>query len=248
VVADDKAARQLAEQSKAEQDREAQRPHQALSLDELFVKFQQGQVQELNLVLKTDVAGSLQPIIQQLAKLGDDKLRVKVLQSAAGNITESDVMLAAASNAVVIGFNNGVEAGARRMADIEGVDIRLYTVIYNLTEDIEKALKGLLAPTVVEVVDGHAEVRQIFRIGRTYAVAGCGVTDGKIIRNSIARVYRQGSQELVFEGQVGTLKRFKDDVREVAEGYECGVGLENFSDWEVGDRIEFYRKETAPAA
>jgi translation initiation factor IF-2 len=243
VVPDEKTARNLAEEARDRVQSESDRPHHALSLDELFSKFQEGQVKELNLIVKTDVFGSIQPITQALAKLGDENLRVKVVHSAAGNVTENDVMLAVASRGIVVGFNTGVEPGARRVADQEGVDIRLYQVIYKLTEDVEKALKGLLAPTMVEVIDGHATVLQVFKIGRNYAVAGCRVNDGKILRNDLARVYR--GKELLFEGQLNTLKRFKDDVREVAEGYECGIGLDGWSDWQEGDTVEFSHREKA---
>ena len=244
VMTDERLARTTVE----DRMRDAQRDiHQAkaITLEDLFDRIQSGQVKELNVVLKTDVQGSIDPIRSSLSQLGDETLRVKVLHAAPGNVTESDVMLALASNGIVLSFNTRVEPGARRLADVEGAEIRNYDVIYQVVEDVEKALKGLLEPTFVEVVDGHAQVRQLFKIGRKVTVAGCGVTDGKISRSSMVRVFRDRKQ--IAEDKISNLKRFKDEVRDVATGFECGITLENFMEFQEGDVVEAYRKERVVA-
>jgi translation initiation factor IF-2 len=164
-----------------------------------------------------------------------------VVHTGTGNVTEPDVMLATASKAIIIGFNVRIEPGARRVAESQGVDVRFYDVIYNVIEDVTRALRGLVGPKFEEVVHGHAEVRQIFRIGRNYAAAGCLVMDGTIYRTDRARIIRGGKE--VFDGKIGTLRRFKDDVREVQAGTECGIGLEGYADFAEGDTIESYGKE-----
>ena len=168
-------------------------------------------------------------------------MRVKIIHAATGGITESDVLLAVASHAIIIGFNERPQIGARNIADLEGVDIRHYSVIYNLVEDVERALTGMLDPVYIDVVDGHAEVRQIIRISRIGNIAGSYVTDGKVARNDQVRVTRGGEE--IFEGRVAALKRFKDDVREVESGYECGITLDGFDAFEIGDQLEFYHRE-----
>jgi translation initiation factor IF-2 len=219
----------------------AEQPAKILSLDDLYNQVQAGKVKELNLILKADVQGSLEPVENSLDRLGDENLRVKIIHDGTGNITESDIMLAVASRAIVIGFNVKVDPAARRVAEVEGVDIRLYEIIYRLVDDIEKALKGLLEPVYKDVVIGRARVRAIFGIPQQGKVAGVYVTDGQVARNALARISRNG--ELVYEGKVSSLKRFTEDVKEVNTGFECGVGLENFNDFVEGDIIEFYRKE-----
>ncbi len=241
VVSDEKKARSIADAAVTASERSAESGRHPLSLDEVYSKVQQGDVKELAVIVKTDVSGSIEPIVTSLQKLGDGGPRVRVIHTGAGNVTENDIMLAAASNGVVLGFNNGIGPGAQRLATLERVDIRLYSVIYNLVDDVEKALKGMLERAIIEVVDGQAEVRQVFKVGRRGAVAGVGVTGGKIIRSSFVRLSRAG--ELVFEGQLSSLRRFKDDVREVSEGFECGLGIEGFADFQEGDTIEFYRRE-----
>lgn len=213
----------------------------AVSLDNLFDQISAGQVKELNVILRADVQGSIEPIRSSLERLGTDKVQVRIIHSSSGNITESDVMLAIASKGLIIGFGTGIEAGARRLADVEGVDIRSYDVIYNLVDDVEKALKGMLEPTYVEVVEGRAEVKAVFSSGKKLRVAGVSVIDGKATRGASVRVRR--GDKIVVESAVASLKRFKDDVKEVATGYECGVGLKDFEDFETGDILEFYRKE-----
>jgi translation initiation factor IF-2 len=191
------------------------------------------------LVIKADVQGSLEPIVSSLEKLGDEKIKVKIIHQGIGTITRSDVMLAMASHGVVIGFNVAVEATAASLAESEGIDIRQYSIIYKLIEDIDKALKGMLEPVYKDVMIGRAVVLQVFHVKKA-AVAGLRVTQGKITRNATAHVMRGGAE--VFTGAISSLKRFTDDVREVAEGYECGLALEKFSDFQVDDQIEFYQK------
>ncbi len=225
-------------------ERQAQVPpgsEAAVSLNNLYVEISAGHIKELNIIFKADVQGSIEPIRTSLERLGTDELKVRIIRSATGNITESDVMLAAASKGLVIGFNTGVEGGALKSAAIARVDIRRYNIIYKLVEDLDKALKGLLAPTYVEVIQGRAEVKAVFAAGRRVKVAGTLVTEGKVTRGGLARVRR--GDEVIFESEVGSLKRFKDDVKEVAAGYECGIGIKDFNDFKVGDMIELFRKE-----
>jgi translation initiation factor IF-2 len=216
-------------------------PPKAVSLDNLFDQISTGQVKELNVILKADVQGSIEPIRSSLERLATDKVQVRIIHSSSGNITESDVMLAIASKGLIIGFGTDIEAGARRLADVEGVDIRSYDVIYNLVDDVEKALKGMLEPTYVDVIEGRAEVKAVFTSGKKLKVAGVAVIDGKATRGASVRVRR--GEQVVVESAVASLRRFKDDVKEVASGYECGVGLKDFEDFEVGDILEFFRKE-----
>jgi len=246
VVADEHEARSLAAASVSERQAASEQKPKILSLDEFFAQAQAGQAKELNIILKADVQGSIEPIVNSVEKLGDEKTRINLLHTGTGNINESDTMLAIASKAIIIGFSVQVDAGASRMADAEGVDIRVYDIIYKLVDDIDRALKGLLEPTLKEVIVGHTEVRQVFQIPGKKQVAGCLVSDGTAARNALVRV-RRGSQVL-FEGQVASLRRFKDDVREVSSGLECGVGVEGFNDFAVGDVLEFYRKELTRAA
>jgi translation initiation factor IF-2 len=215
----------------------------AVSLDNLYDRISAGQVKELDVILKVDVQGSLEPITTSLERLSTDEVKVRIIHSGSGNITESDVMLAIASKGLIIGFGTGVEAGARRMADAEGVDIRLYDIIYNLVADVEKALKGMLEPRYVDVIEGRAEVRAVFPSGKKWKVAGVMVTEGKISRGAQVRVRR--GDKVLHESTIESLRRFKDDVSEVATGYECGVGVKEFDAFEVGDTLEFFRKERA---
>jgi translation initiation factor IF-2 len=216
-----------------------------VTLEQLFDKFQAGEVRELRLIVKADVQGSLEPIISSLSDMTEGDIAVNILQDGTGNITESDVMLASASKAIVIGFNVEPDSAASRLADTEGVSIRLYDIIYRLTEDIEKALKGMLEPEEKEIVLGHAEVRAIFRISKVGKIAGCLVTDGELRRNSRMRVLRNKTE--VFTGSVSSLKHLQDDVREVRSGFECGVGIKGFDDYEEGDILESYTVELVAA-
>ena len=215
----------------------------SVKLDNLFDQISAGQVKELNVILKADVQGSIEPIRSSLEQLGTEEVKVRVIHSGSGNITESDVMLAIASKGLIISFACGAEAGARRLADVEGIDIRHYDVIYNLVDDVSKALKGMLEPTYVEVIDGHAEVRAIFSAGKREKVAGVYVTEGKVGRGISVRVWRQ--EQTVGQSVVSSLRRFKDDAKEVTAGYECGVGIKDFDDFQVGDIFEFFRSEKA---
>ncbi len=241
VVSDEKTARALAEERVEQRRAEEQRPVRAFSLDDIYAQMQAGAIKELNIILKADVQGALEPVVNSLEKLGDEDLRVKIIHQGIGNITESDISLAIASEAIVIGFNVQAEPAARSMAEVEGVQIRYYQVIYKLIEDIDKALKGLLEPVYEEVVIGHAEVRATFRISKVGNIAGVYVEDGIVKRNARARVLRDGEE--LSDGAISSLKRFTEDVGEVAAGLECGIGLDNFQDFEEGDILEVYRKE-----
>lgn len=239
VAKDEKAARALAESRRAKVAEPA--VPAALSLEDMVEQIRAGEVKQLDLILKTDVQGSIEPIKSSLERLSDENVKVKVIHDGTGNVTESDVLLAQASKAIVIGFNVRVEPGARRAADQAKVDIRLYDVIYNVVDDVKRALTGMLEPTYQEIVEGHAEVRQLFRIGKTDVVAGCFVTDGKVSRTSNVRILRDG--HVVFDGRISSLRRFKDDVREVLTNFECGLSVDGFRDWQVGDIVESYTKE-----
>lgn len=213
-----------------------------VSLEDLFASVQSGEARELNLIVKADVQGSLDPIVSELNKLGEGEIGIKILYSETGNIGENDVMLASASNAIIIGFNVQADVSARRLAEKEGVDIRLYEIIYRMTEDIEKALSGMLEPEVKEKIIGRAQVLQVFSASKFGKVAGCRVTDGELRRNAKVRLYR--GADLIYEGDMGSLRHEKEDVREVRQGYECGVGFKNFSDIQAGDQLICYILET----
>ncbi len=231
----------------AEQRRSEIGPLGQVSLDTLYMQMQEGKVKELNVVLKCDVQGSAEAIKNALSKVGEDNIKVRLIHEGIGNINETDVHLAAASGAIVIGFNVKADGAALRQAQKEGVDIRYYEVIYNLIEDIEAALTGMLEPTYHEVVEGHAEVIQIFKAGKNTVIAGCRITDGKITRSAQARILRKN--EKVYDGKISSLRRGKDDVREVATGYECGIVLDDFTEFEIGDIIEaFVQERVKPGA
>ena len=241
VVAGERQVRALIETHQAEMQQESSGMPRTVSLTNLFDQVSQGQVKELNVILKTDVQGSIEPIKSSLEQLSTDEVKVRVIRSASGNIAESDVMLAIASKGIIIGFNTQSEPGAQRLADLEGVSIRYYNVIYNLVDDVSKALKGMLEPSKVEVIDGRAEVRAIFSSGKKSKVAGAYISEGKATIGVSVRVQRQG--KTVYGSVVSSLRRFKDDVREVTSGLECGVGVKDFNEFEVGDMLEFYRIE-----
>ncbi len=242
VVASEQQAKNLIERRRAEAQEKAAAAR-ALTLSNVFEQMSAGKVKELNIILKADVQGSLEPIRTSLERLSSDEVKVKIIHSASGNVTESDVMLAMASKGVIISFSTEIEPGARRLAGLHGVSIRNYDIIYKLTEDVAKALKGMLEPTKVEVIEGRAEVRAVFSVGKKEKAAGTYVTEGRITRGSLVRVYRQN--KVIATTTVSSLKRFKEDVREVAAGYECGIGLQGFEQYEVGDILEFYRIEEA---
>ncbi|HNH25509.1 MAG TPA: translation initiation factor IF-2 [Anaerolineales bacterium] len=209
-----------------------------LSLEDLFSKVQAGEAKELNLIVKADVQGSLDPIITELNKLGQGEIGLKVLHAETGNIGNNDVMLASASKAIMIGFNVQADVDARRMAEKEGVDIRLYEIIYRMTEDIEKALNGMLEPDLKEKVLGKATVLQVFTASKFGRVAGCRVTDGELKRGAKVRLYRDS--DIIYEGDLSSLRHEKDDVKEIRQGFECGVGFKNFSDIQSGDTLVCY--------
>ena len=236
VVADEKARHMAAENR-----REAMALAKAANLSNLLDQINAGKVKELNIVMKADVQGSIEPIKDSIERLKTDEVQVKLVHYGTGNVTESDVMLAVASKGLVVAFNTGVDIGAQHLADAEGADIRTYKIIYDLIDDVEKALKGMLEPEYVEVVKGHAEVREIFAAGKKGSVAGSYVKDGKIKRGDKVRIKRDN--KTVADTVISSLRRFKDDVKEVAAGYECGIALENFDQFQVGDILEFYSME-----
>ncbi|ANB59962.1 translation initiation factor IF-2 [Anoxybacillus amylolyticus] len=238
VFEDEKKARQIGEARAQKQLIEQRSVKTRVSLDDLFEKIKQGEMKELNIIVKADVQGSVEALVAALQKIDIEGVRVKIIHSGVGAITEYDIMLASASNAIVIGFNVRPDANAKRVAESEKVDIRLHRIIYKVIEEIEAAMKGMLDPEYEEKVIGQAEVRQTFKVSKVGTIAGCYVTDGKITRDSSVRLIRQGV--VVYEGQIDTLKRFKDDVKEVAQGYECGVTIKNFNDIKEGDVIEAY--------
>ena len=239
VAANEKQARQLAESviAKSRKDMLKDTP-QKVSLDDLFNQIQSGNVKELNIVVKADVQGSVEAVKQSLEKLSNDEVRIRIIHGGVGAITESDVMLATASNAIIIGFNVRPEPSAKAFADEEKVDVRLYRVIYNAIEDITAAMKGMLDPVYEEKVIGHAEVRQLFKASGVGVIAGSYVLDGKFQRNAQARILRDNI--VVYEGEIESLKRFKDDVKEVNTGYECGLVFKKFNDIKEGDIVEAF--------
>jgi translation initiation factor IF-2 len=241
VFASEKEARQIIERRVQSQQQAATSQKTALTLEELFNKFQSGEVRELRLIVKADVQGSLEPIVSSLNDLGSGEIKLNILHAETGNIGENDVMLAAASKAIVVGFNVQSDAPARRLAEAEGVSIRLYDIIYRLTEDVEKALKGMLEPQEVETVIGYADVRAIFKISKLGNIAGCRITDGEIKRGARARVRR--GNVIIHESNISSLKHVQEDVRELRAGFECGISVKGFEDFAVGDLIECYTLE-----
>ncbi len=239
VVGDEKEARLIVEQRKAQAFARGDGGGRA-TLEDLYRQIQAGQAKELRIILKADVSGSLGAITHSLDQLSTDEVRINILHEGAGDITDNDIMLATASDAIVVGFNTKITETARRAAEVEGVDVRLYDIIYKLTDDVQAALGGLLEPEIVEVVEGRAEVRQIIRVGRQ-VIAGSYVTDGRIVRGG-ARVWRGG--KIIATDRIESLRRFRDDVREVAANFECGIGLAGFNDIQEGDVIECFTSQT----
>lgn len=241
VVTDEKLARDVAEARKQEQKETRFNSTVKVSLDNLFSQIDEGNMKELNVIIKADVQGSVEAVKQSLEKLSNDEVRVRAIHGGVGAVNESDVMLANASNAIIVGFNVRPDAGAAAAAERQEVDIRLYRVIYQAIEEIEAAMKGMLDPEFKEVVIGHAEVRQTFKVSGVGTIAGAYVTDGKIARNAEIRLVRDGI--VVHEGKIDSLKRFKDDAKEVSDGFECGIGIEKFNDVKEGDVIECFIME-----
>jgi translation initiation factor IF-2 len=238
AMPDERTAKQTAQKIAEERRGETMRLGQ-VSLDTLYM--QEGNVKELNIVLKCDVQGSAEAIKNALTKLSDEHLKVRLIHEGVGNISETDVNLAAASGAIIIGFNVKADGASQRLAQKERVDIRYYNVIYKLIDDIQAALTGMLEPIYREVIDGHAEVMQMFKAGKNTVIAGCRVTDGKLTRSSQVRIMRK--DEKVLNSKIASLRRGKDDVREVSSGYECGIVIEDFTNFEIGDIIEAYSQE-----
>ena len=222
----------------------AQRQHESrrqVSLEDIMSRIRTGETKELNLVLKADVQGSIEAVRDGILQLSTDETQVRIIHAASGSITESDVFLALASEGIVIGFNTTIQQSARQVADAENVEVRFYSIIYQLLDEVQSTIKGMAAPTVREVIDGHATVRAVFSRGRNSKIAGIYVTDGRIVRNSSARLARNGS--VIFDGSIASLRHFKDDVRELTSGYEGGVMLNGFNDFEEADTLEFHRQE-----
>ncbi|ASK63485.1 translation initiation factor IF-2 [Virgibacillus phasianinus] len=238
VFDDEKKSRQIGEARQQKHIQENRGEQSKVSLDDLFEQIKQGQMKEINIIIKADVQGSAEALASSLRKIEVEGVKIKIIHTAVGAITESDIILAAASNAIVIGFNVRPDANAKKTADSEKVDVRLHRVIYKVIEEIESAMKGMLDPEYEEKVVGQAEVREIFKVSKIGTIAGSYVTDGKITRDSGVRVIRDGVVQ--FEGELDTLKRYKDDAKEVAQGYECGITIKNFNDIKEGDTIEAY--------
>ena len=238
VADNERGARQLVEEYERDQLRERRI---GPTLEDVHTRIQLGEVKALNLIVKTDVQGTIEPIRGALESLNTDSTRVNIVRIASGGITESDILLAVASRAIIIGFNSPPEQGAQALANQEGVEIRNYSVIYHMTEDVDRALTGMLDPVFRDVLDGRATVRAVFNLGRRIRVAGIYVNDGRIVRGNTLRVIRSG--DLVADGPVNSLKHFQDDVREVANGFEGGLTIDGFNEWEEGDVIEAYRSE-----
>jgi len=244
VVESDKQARALTRERKNNKKTAAESPRSAVTLEQLFEQFQAGDVRELRLIIKADVQGSLEPIKSSLDDLGTGEISINILHQGTGNIGKNDVMLAAASKAIVIGFNVEADSAAQRLADTEGVSIRIYNIIYRVVEDIEMALKGMLEPEMKETVIGRAEVRATFRIRKIGRVAGCYVVKGELRRNAKVRLLR--GDEVIYDGDVSSLKHIQDDVTEVRTGFECGITFKKFNDFDEGDIIESYIVEEVP--
>ncbi len=241
VVDDERAARNVVESRKQKIKDDAFKATARVSLDNLFDSLNAGDIKTLNIVIKADVQGSVEAVKQSLEKLSNDEVKVKVIHGAVGAITESDVTLAAASNAVIVGFNVRPDAGARSASELNNVEIRTYRIIYEAIEEIEAAMKGMLSPKFRESVIGHADIRETFKVSGVGTIAGSYVTDGKIVRRCSVRIVRDGI--VIHEGMLASLKRFKDDAKEVAAGYECGMAFENFNDIKIGDNVECYVME-----
>jgi translation initiation factor IF-2 len=246
VVASEKEAKSIAAGRQQELGKDDEVVKAGVTLEQLFERFQAGEVRELRLVVKADVQGSLEPIISSLNDLSTGDIKIHILHKEIGNIGENDIMLAAASKAIVLGFNVQADAPARRLAEAQGVSIRQYDIIYRLLEDIEKALKGMLEPEIQETILGHAEVRAIYKISKVGNIAGCRVTDGEIRRNSRIRLIRKGT--ILFEGEVSSLKHLQESTNEVRAGFDCGIGLKNFTDIAEGDLLESFILEKVMAS
>ena len=246
IVAVDQSLMKQVQEERKNKERESMIKEQGhVTLDDVFAQVEEGKMKNLNLIIKADVQGSVEAVKQSLEKMSNEEVRVKVIHAQAGAINESDVMLAESANAIIIGFNVRPDAKAKKLAETSKVDVRMYRIIYELLDDIEKALKGMLTPKTQDVLTGKCEVRQTFQITGVGTVAGCYVTEGKIVRGGKLRIYRDDI--MICEGGVKQLKRFKDDVKEVNYGYECGCAINGFNEIRVGDIIECYVTEEIKA-
>jgi translation initiation factor IF-2 len=240
AVADERKARELASERQVKSRDSRLAAQKAAKLDEFFSKMTEGETSQINLIVKADVQGSVEALRDSLTKISTDEVSVKVVASAVGGINESDVNLAQTSNAFIIGFNVRADASARRVAEDQGVDIRYYSIIYEVIDDVKRALSGMLSPEIREEIVGMAEVRDVFRSSRLGAIAGCMVQEGTVKRNSPIRVLRDNV--VIYEGSLESLRRHKDDVSEVKAGTECGIGVKNYNDVKVGDHIEVFER------
>jgi len=238
VVTEERKAREISEMRHQRIKDQQIAASKRAKLEGMFEQMQQGEVAELPVLIKADVQGSVEALRESLEKLSTNEVQVKVIHALVGGINESDVNLALASEAIIIGFNVRAEASARRMIEQNGVDVRYFSVIYEAVDQVKAALSGLLAPEVKEEVTGRAEVRDLFKVPKMGTIAGCQVIDGYITRNANVRVLRENV--VIYDGNLDSLKRFKDDVKEVREGYECGIGIKDFNDLRVGDQLECY--------
>jgi translation initiation factor IF-2 len=241
AVEDEARARSIVSFRQQKERDKAMAASSKISLDQLFSKIQEGRIKELPIILKADVAGSVEVLSQSLTNLSNEKVKIQLLHAGVGAININDVLLASASGAIIVGFNVRPEKKAEVEAEKAGVDIRLHTIIYNVTDEIRAAMEGLLEPTLKEVARGRAEVRNTFKVPKFGVVAGCYVTEGSVGRNSSLRLLRDN--RVIYEGKVASLRRFKDDVSEVKQGFECGIGLERYQDVKIGDIIEAYQVE-----
>ncbi len=239
AVTGERRAKELAEKTK----QEYEMAPKAISLNNIFDQISAGSVKELNIIVKADVQGSIEPIKDSIQRLSTDEVQVDLIHIGSGNVNESDIMLAIASKGLIIAFNTGIETGAKRLAESEGIDVRSYNVIYDLVNDVEKALKGMLEPEYVEVIEGRAEVRAVFPGSKKRNIAGVYITEGKVSRGASTRLLRNNN--IIVESLADNLRRFKDDVKEVVAGYECGVMVKDYNDFQVGDRLEFFSRQKA---
>jgi translation initiation factor IF-2 len=246
VLEDERKVKQIAMMRQQKQREAALARLSRVSLERLYQQIQEGAVKELKVILKADVQGSIEALTKALSELGNKEIKVNLIHTGIGEVTESDIMLASASDAIVVGFNVKTNPKAQALADQEQVEVRFYDIIYNLLNEVQAAMEGMLEPLVEEKVIGQAEVRAVFTISKVGAVAGCMVQEGKVERNSLARVKRNGTV-LVEGARINSLKRFKEDVKEVLAGYECGIGLDRFNDFQAGDLIEAYVQEKVKA-
>ena len=241
VVESDRKSRAIVE----ERERQQKTLVRGANLQEMFSRIRSGEAKELNLVIKADVQGSVEALRDSLVRLGTDKAQLRIIHAGSGSITESDVLLAVASEGIIIGFNTTVEPGARHVAEAQGIEVRFYDVIYRLLDDVRNTLEGLIEPEVMDTVEGHGTVRAVFSRGRHHKIAGVYVTDGRVLRGASARIMRNG--QIIHDGPISSLRHFKDDVREIAAGLECGISLSGFDDFQDGDVLEIHQQERVPS-